>query len=158
MILLLRWIHVAQTSTGQAQSQSQVKGQIPKSQRPSRVLLFTAGAKYHKIYPCPWNSMKNREDLYMFPWCHDMARKLAFLCPKAPLLLCALSWSGQPRRRRQTILRQGIEVSVSVRIIFKFMIFMGVILHLPVNDEEEKGWEVCDDLQTLQRRLLLRDG
>ena len=35
---------------------------------------------------------------------------------------------------------------------------MGVIPHLPVNDEEENGWEVCDDLQTLQRRLLLRDG
>ena len=42
-------------ATGQAQSQSQVKGQITKSQRPSRVLLascwlFTAGAKYHNIY------------------------------------------------------------------------------------------------------------
>ena len=142
-------------ATGQAQSQSQVKGQITKSQRPSRVLLascwlFIAGAKYHNIHHISiLQYVKSRKDLILFLGAITWP-ELAFLRLEAPLL-CALSWSGQPRRRRHTILQwQGIEVSVVTECHLwgsfyrvMFWIFMGVILH-PTNEWRRNGWEVCD--------------
>ena len=145
--MLLRWIHV-QTFMPQAKpkvkAKSKAKSQSRKGPREFcwhhvgyslQERNITTYISYIHIYHISIFH-PNRKDLHIIPWCHYMAWKLAFLCLEAPLL--CVSWSGQPRRRRHTILQwQGIEVSVVTEC--HLWGFMGVILH-PTNEWRRNGW------------------